>query len=149
MKRWGLLALFLLLTLGGGWIMGSLTDTSGWYQEIAKPSFTPPNWVFPVAWTTLYVLIAIAGWRVHLAGLARARALWWLQLVLNFAWTPLFFALHWTGVSLLVVAAMLVIILSFIAESWRGERLAAGCFVPYACWVAYAGVLNASIWWMN
>lgn len=144
------LAFFLILVLGGGLALGWLTAPGEWYAALAKPSFNPPAWVFGPAWTTLYVLIAIAGWLVwkrDRGGLPMK--LWWAQLVLNFAWTPVFFSLHQVGVALAVVLALLVVILAFIASAWRQDRTAAYLFIPYAGWVAFASTLNGAIFVLN
>ena len=74
---------------------------------------------------------------------------WWLQLALNFLWSPVFFGLELIGPALIVVAALLVAVLAFIAASWKPDRLSALLFVPYAAWVAFATLLNASIWQLN
>ncbi len=142
-------------------VLGSLATTPNiptWYAGLAKPGFTPPNWLFPVAWTILYTLIAFSGWRVlgtapATGGLRRTRtlALWafFVQLALNGAWTPVFFARHDIGGGLVVVAALLVMILWTIRLFASLDRIAALVLVPYAAWVAYATALNAAIWWMN
>ncbi|KMO39567.1 TspO [Methylobacterium tarhaniae] len=142
-------------------VVGSLATTPNiptWYAGLAKPGFTPPNWLFPVAWTILYTLIAFAGWRVlgtapATGGLRRTRtlALWafFVQLALNGAWTPVFFARHDLGGGLVVVVALLIMILWTIRLFASLDRIAALVLVPYAAWVAYATALNAAIWWMN
>ena len=75
--------------------------------------------------------------------------LWWAQLVLNFLWSPVFFAAHRIGFALVVIVALFVLIVAFIAFARRQERIAAGLFVPYAVWVAFATALNASIFVLN
>jgi tryptophan-rich sensory protein len=150
MKHGLSLALFLALVLGGGLVIGFLTAPGDWYAQLAKPSFNPPSWVFGPAWTALYILIAIAGWRVW----RRDRAgwpmkLWWAQLALNFLWTPVFFSAHQIGLALAIVLVLLVAILGFIVTSWREDRTAAWLFAPYAAWVAFASTLNASIFVLN
>ena len=94
------LILFLVLVIGGGLAIGFLTVPGEWYTGLAKPSFNPPNWLFAPVWTILYVLVAIAGWRIWRkdAG-GRAMKLWWTQLVLNFLWSPSFFAAHQIGLA--------------------------------------------------
>lgn len=147
--RWSLVV-FLLLVLGGGLALGYLTAPGEWYAGLQKPSFNPPAWVFGPAWTTLYILIAIAGWLVwrrDRAGLPMK--LWWAQLALNFAWTPVFFAAHQIGAALAVILALLAVILSFIATAWRQDRTAALLFLPYAAWVAFASALNGAIFALN
>ncbi|GJE15820.1 TspO/MBR family protein [Methylobacterium marchantiae] len=142
-------------------VVGSLSTTpniEGWYAGLAKPSFNPPNWLFPVAWTVLYTMIAASFWRLLGAMPTRgpSRGTWQLavaafvgQLVLNAAWTPTFFAAHLIGWGLIVVIAMFVMILWTIRLTWRFDRPAAWLLVPYAVWVAFATLLNAAIWQLN
>lgn len=144
------LLLFVALAVGGGLAIGYLTMPGAWYAQLVKPAFNPPGWVFGPVWTVLYVLIGIAGWRVW----RRDRAgwpmkLWWLQLALNFLWSPVFFAAHRIGLALVVVLLLLAAIVAFMVASWRQDRAAAWLFAPYALWVAFASVLNASIWALN
>jgi tryptophan-rich sensory protein len=98
----------------------------------------------------LYVLIAIAGWRVWRKDAAGvAMKVWGLQLVLNFLWSPVFFAAHRIGLAFAIILLLLAAIIAFIALSWREERAAAWLFVPYAAWVAFAAVLNGAIFALN
>lgn len=144
------LVLFLLVVVGGGLVIGWLTAPDEWYAQLDKPPFNPPGWLFGPVWTLLYILIAVAGWRVWRRDPAGwPMKLWWAQLLLNFAWSPVFFAAHRVGLALVVVIALLVAIVAFIAASWRQERAAAWLFVPYAAWVAFATALNASILVLN
>lgn len=141
--------------------VGTLSTGSNiedWYATIEKPGFNPPNWAFPLAWTILYTMIAASLWRLvgarPAAGPSRtswrlAVAAFLVQLALNAAWTPVFFAAHRLGAALVVALAMLVTVLWTIRLSWRFDRLAAWLLVPYAAWVAFASVLNAAIWRMN
>lgn len=141
---------FVLLVVGGGLLIGAVTAPGPWYETLAKPSFNPPGWLFGPVWTVLYVLIAIAGWRVwQRERSGRAMTLWWVQLVLNFLWSPVFFALHAVGLALVVVLALLATILAFIAAARHVDRISAWLFVPYAAWVAFASLLNGAIWTMN
>jgi tryptophan-rich sensory protein len=121
-----------------------------WYGALAKPPFNPPNWVFGPAWTILYVLIAVAGWRIWERDRGgRAMKAWWAQMFLNFAWSPVFFTLQSVGGALVIVVLMLAAILAFIGLAWNRDRIAALLFVPYAAWVSFATLLNASILWLN
>jgi tryptophan-rich sensory protein len=150
MKRFGPLTLFLLLVVGGGLAIGFLTAPGEWYAGLAKPPFNPPNWVFAPVWTVLYVLIGVAGWRTFERDHSSwPMKLWWAQLVLNFLWSPVFFAVHWIGLALLGILLLLAAILAFLVVSWRQNRVAAWLFAPYAAWVAFAAVLNGSIWLLN
>src|SRR5689334_19833266 len=106
---------FLLLVVGGGLMIGFLTKPGPWYDALNKPSFNPPNWVFAPAWTILYALIAMAGWRVwREQPTGRATMLWWAQLILNFLWSPVFFGAHQIGMALVIIVMLLIAILSFI-----------------------------------
>lgn len=150
-SRWITLAGFLLLVIGGGMAIGYVTRPDAWYTTLAKPSFNPPNWVFGPAWTILYVLIAIAGWRTwhRLPRTAPAMRLWALQMALNFAWSPAFFALHRVDIAFGIVLAMLAAIGGFIVVSMRHDRVNALLFAPYFLWVAFATTLNGAIWRLN
>ncbi|MBY0298975.1 MAG: tryptophan-rich sensory protein [Methylobacterium sp.] len=129
-----------------------------WYAGLAKPDFTPPNWLFPVAWTILYALMALACWRVlgtaPVPGEARrtrrlALAAFFLQVALNAAWTPVFFGAHDLLGGLVVIVALLVMILCTIRLFWPLDRPAALMLLPYAGWVSYATLVNAAVWRMN
>lgn len=149
MRRYGSLALFLLITVGGGLLIGSLTETGGWYDSLQKPFFTPPPILFPIAWTILYVLIGIAGWIVWRAKNTAALIAWATQLALNFAWTPTFFVANAVLPALVVILTLLATIVAFLSATYRRQMAAFWCFVPYAAWVAFAGLLNAAILWLN
>lgn len=150
MNRYVSLILFLALVLGGSLALSGLSMPGAWYAGLVKPSFNPPAWLFGPVWTVLYILIAVAGWRVW----QRDRTgwpmkLWWVQMALNFLWTPVYFGAHQIGLALVVILLMLAAILAFIASAWRQDRVAAWLFVPYAAWVAFASLLNGSIWMLN
>ena len=150
MKRLGSLLLFLVLVVGGGLLIGYLTSPAPWYAGLAKPWFNPPAWVFAPVWTVLYVLIAVAGWRTFLRDRAGwPMKLWWVQLALNFLWSPVFFGAHQIGLAFLVILLLLAAILAFIAASWREDRVSAWLFAPYAAWVTFASVLNGAILALN
>jgi len=114
------------------WPCHRLPDRAGeWYAGLAKPPFNPPNWVFAPVWTVLYVLIAVAGWRTF----ERDRSswpmkLWWAQLVLNFLWSPVFFAAHRIGLALLVILLLLAAILAFLVTSGGRVAWRRGCSHP-------------------
>jgi benzodiazapine receptor len=139
---------FLVAVLGIGLLIGTVTRPDGWYAALAKPAFNPPGWVFGPVWTVLYVLIAIAGARTWESG-SGGFGPWLGQMALNFAWSPVFFGLHQPGLALVIIVALLVAILAFIATRWSKDRVSALLFLPYAAWVAFASVLNASIVALN
>lgn len=144
------LIFFLVLTVGGGLLVGFVTRPDDWYVRLSKPSFTPPNIVFAPVWTLLYVMIAIAGWRTFvLAPPSMPISVWTIALALNFAWSPVFFRLHSPAAALCVIVALLAAIVAFIALSWPRDALSALLFAPYAAWVFFATILNAAIWRLN
>ncbi len=144
------LLLFLVLVVGGGTLIGVGNTPGEWYAGLQKPPFNPPAWVFAPVWTVLYVMIAIAGWRVwNETRTGGAMTAWWLQLGLNFIWSPVFFFLQSPGAALLVIITLMATIMAFIGLTWSRNRVAALLFLPYAAWVAFATLLNASIWWLN
>jgi tryptophan-rich sensory protein len=146
----GVLFLFLTLVLGGGLIIGIVIAPGEWYAALSKPPFSPPNWIFAPVWTTLYFIIAIAGWRIWRQSRNNAPMnLWWAQLVLNFAWSPIFFSAHRVDVALGVIVLLLITIVGFIIMTWRQDKIASLLFTPYAAWVAFASVLNGAIWLLN
>jgi translocator protein len=144
------IVIFLGVTVGGGLAVGYLTRPGAWYAGLTKPSFNPPNWVFGPVWTILYVLIAVAGWRVFASvGGGPALAVWIAALALNFLWSPVFFGLRRPAAALVVVLALLAVIAVFVVLAWPVDRVAALLFLPYAAWVAFATALNAAIVRLN
>lgn len=146
------LVVFLLLTGLAGFI-GAQFGPGSWYVELNKPAWNPPNQLFGPVWTTLYVLIAVSGWRVWQrrkeAWTGPALSLWGAQLVVNAVWSWLFFGLHRPDLALLDILGLLLLIVAYICVCWRHDRIAAWLFLPYALWVGFATVLNATIWQMN
>lgn len=144
------LLVFVVAVVGIGWLIGATNLPGEWYAGLAKPDFVPPNWAFPVAWTILYIMIAVAGWRTYRrAPSGRAMLVWTVQLALNFIWSPVMFTMHQIGAALVILICLFVAIVTYIGLEMSRDRLAAALFVPYAAWVAFAGVLNAAIWRLN
>ena len=150
MRRTLTLVLFIVLVLGGGTLIGFMTLPGAWYAGLAKPPFNPPNWIFAPVWTLLYIMVAVAGWRTWQSESRNAgMTIWFIQLALNFTWSPVFFGMHQIGAALLVIVALLAAILAFIVMRWPRDRTAALLFTPYAAWVAFATLLNGSLWVLN
>ncbi|MDX0437007.1 tryptophan-rich sensory protein [Sinorhizobium medicae] len=169
--------LFVTAVLGLGLAIGYINIPDAWYRSLAKPDFTPPDWIFAPAWSLLYIMIGIAGalsflGRRRAAGLSGDRRaagllgdrraaglsgdrraaqwpLWLAQMVLNFLWSPLFFGLHQIAAALVVICLLLASIAAFIIASLRQDGISALLFVPYLAWVAFATLLNGSIFLMN
>lgn len=136
--------------------IGSLLTTpsiDGWYAALMKPSWTPPNWVFGPVWSALYLCMAIAAWlvwrRAGFPGAGLALALFAVQLVLNVAWSAIFFWAHRPGLAFAEIAFLWLTILATTLAFRPLSRAAAWLMSPYLLWVAYAATLNYGIWRLN
>lgn len=149
------LVVFLFGCLGvlaaGGAATASSVGT--WYQALQKPPFNPPDWLFAPVWTALYVMMAVAGWRVWraygLRGARAALALFGIQLALNLAWSFVFFGYRLIGAALVEIIVLLAAIVATTILFWKRDRLAGLLFIPYAGWVAFATILNFALWQLN
>lgn len=141
---------FVVELCGRFWTQESLLT---WYPTLIKPSWTPPNWVFPIVWTTLYVMIALSGALIYCAehSLQRTRALMFygFQLALNFIWSFLFFSLQSPLLGLVDIIPLCVFTVLTINKAWHVDRWAGLLLVPYFIWITYAMTLNAGLWWLN
>jgi benzodiazapine receptor len=142
----------LALTFGAGYI-GSTFPIDEWYTALSKPAWNPPNWLFGPVWGVLYLLIAVSAWLVwRKTGLVRASlplGLFAVQLVLNAAWSWIFFGRHEIGLALIEILILWVAILGTIIAFWRLNPVSGYLMVPYILWVSFASVLNFAIWRLN
>jgi tryptophan-rich sensory protein len=146
---WIAFAIFLAACAAAG-MTGGLFPPGPWYRNLSKPSWTPPDWLFPVAWSILYLCMAGAGARVAMAeGNGIAMALWSLQIALNALWTPVFFGLQRIKLGMYVLIALWVSVAGSVLVFWQVDMIAALLFLPYLAWVSVAGALNASVWRLN
>ncbi len=132
---------------------GAIFKPGEWYEGLAKPWWRPPNWLFPPAWAVLFATIAVSGWMVWrtagLAGAAGPFAIYAVQLVLNFAWSALFFGLRRPDLAFAEVMFLWGSILATILNFHPINPLAAWILVPYLCWVTFAAGLNCAMWRLN
>ena len=150
------LAGFGLATAGAVWY-GSRNarreSRATWYRRLDKPSFAPPQEVYPIVWITLYAMMAWSGWRVWSAAPSRERnhalRLWISQLAVDAKWSKLFFGEHSPTLALADAIALEGMIFSYIKAARKVDRAAGNAFIPYAAWVAFAAVLNAEIARLN
>jgi translocator protein len=149
MSDYGALLMFMVITVVAAGT-GSKYMPGPWYLELRKPTWTPPSWAFPVVWSILYVLIAVAGWRVWVAaGLCAAIVVWVVQLVFNAAWSWIMFGRKNIRLALFDAIAMWITIATFMVLAWPIDQAAVWMFAPYLLWVSIATVLNATILQMN
>lgn len=119
-----------------------------WFANLIKPDFMPPGWAFGLAWTTLYTMLGIALSTIlnepdsHQK--SAALTYFWIQMVLNWLWSPIFFALHDMTLASVVLLIMLVIAAMAAGKFYRIRKVAGLLMVPYLCWLIFATVLNTS-----
>lgn len=139
------LAAFIVIT-GAAATTGTFFMPGPWYDRLAKPSWTPPKWAFPVVWTILYAMIAIAGWLVwRKQGIGLLVGVWAIQLVLNAAWSYIMFGRRDIRLALVDAGGMWLSIAAFIVLAWPVSQFASLLFVPYLIWVTIAFALNYEI----
>lgn len=127
-------------------ITGGVFRPGQWYKDLAKPSWTPPDWLFPLAWGLLYVAMAYAAWRIwDLAGFGPALIIWGVQLVLNAGWSAVFFGMRKPGLALAELCALWLAVAANIYAFVQIDEIAAWLLAPYIIWVSFAAVLNLEI----
>ena len=146
------LVVSVIICLGVGLIAGRF-QPGAWYQSLAKPSWTPPGWVFPIVWTLLYIMMGVAAWLIwKQKGFAAASgplSIFILQLVLNGLWTVFFFGMKMPGLALVDIGLLWGAILITVVLFWSRQPAAGILMLPYFLWVSFASVLNFTIWKLN
>jgi len=141
--------------LAGG--LGAIFTTSAipvWYMGLAKPSFNPPNWIFGPVWLTLYFLMGVSAYLIWMKvgeNKKASDALWifWLHLIFNAIWSPVFFGLQNLFLALMIIAIILFLIVIMIYRFWDINKLASVLLFPYLLWVSFATLLNYYILILN
>lgn len=153
MKRFIAPALWVIVFQLVGFSIGMATqaDTMGWYQTLNKSDLNPPNFIFPLMWTTLYVLIALAGhglWQ-HRSELPNPWKLFVLYAALNWGWSFVFFSFHMIGAALGWIIAVDLVSLLIVITVWQGNRPSAVMMIPPTLWTMFATYLSWQIWALN
>jgi benzodiazapine receptor len=144
------LAGFLLITFAAPALSAFIDMPGAWYAALHKPAWNPPAWLFGPVWTLLYTLMAVAAWLVwQRVGMTRPLALYFVQLALNAAWTPIFFGAHALSPALAVIVLLWLAILLTLLSFRRVSTPAAWLFVPYLAWSSFATCLNFTLWQLN
>ena len=130
---------------------GSLFPTGDWYESLKKPIWNPPDWLFPIAWSILYIIIAYVGMRISKFATENphALALWSLQISFNTIWTPVFFGLNKIRLAMVIILGLWVTVLAMVISYWYIDTLAATLLMPYFFWVSFASLLNYRIMKLN
>jgi tryptophan-rich sensory protein len=125
---------------------GMIFKPGAWYETLTKPRFTPPNWAFPVAWVTIYLLLAWAGYRLTLLPDSQtALALWAAQIALNTLWTPVFFGANRIVASMAIIVILWLVVASMVFLALRLDIITGLILFPYLVWLSVAAALNFSI----
>lgn len=153
---WVVLLIFVGVCESVGFLGSIFTagEIAGWYADLLKPEWVPPNYIFAPVWTVLYALMGFSAWLVwkdKKPFKEREGALWvfLIQLILNGIWTPIFFGAHEVGIALAVIVVLLGAVALTTVLFYRINKLAGLLFVPYLAWVGFATALNASILMLN
>lgn len=152
MPRFVKLFLWILVYLAVGFGIGQATQGSidSWYATLNKPSFNPPNWIFPVMWSLLYVCIATAGWRLwDVQASRKLKITFGAYTILNWFWTPIFFGAQMITGGLVWIALINICSIYLISRSWKQVKLTALLMIPVTLWTLFAMVLNYNIWALN
>ena len=149
MRNWKSLIVFVLVVAAAA-ATGSLSAPDAWFNALQKPSFNPPTWVFPPVWSLLYIMIAVAGWRIYrMTGMGIALGFWIAQLIVNAMWTPLFFGLHRIDLALADIVLLDILAIATTLLFSRHDRIAGYLLMPYLAWIAFATALTFAIWRLN
>lgn len=135
-------------------LIGAVTrENMGWYDTLEKSALNPPDIAFPIVWTVLYVMLALAGWLMwQVRKQPEARLpfiLYWVQIAMNWAWSFIFFAWHEVAAGFWWIVALDIMMIAFVIAAWNVQRKAAFLVVPTIVWGSFAAYLNYSIWMMN
>lgn len=144
-------SIILPLAVGG---VSAIFTTKGmpYYDMQEKPFFTPPNAVFPIVWTVLYVLMGISAARIKRSNdpkKKQALKTYWLQLAVNFFWSVLFFGLHQYFLAFLWLLLLILLVAKMIKDFAQIDLTAAKLQIPYLLWCIFAAILNFGVWWLN
>lgn len=155
LKSTGVFVAFLALPVLVGVTASIATATSvgTWYAGLEKPFFSPPNWLFGPVWSLLYILMGVSSYLVFIKPASAERKIgldvYVVTLVLNFAWSFLFFYFRSPGLALIDIVILWFFILGMIIQFYRVRPLAGLLQIPYLLWVTFATMLNGAVWWLN
>jgi benzodiazapine receptor len=131
-------------------LLGIFGQPGTWYDALNKPEWNPPPWIFGPVWSLLYAIMAVAAWLVwQREGWRRAMMLYFIQLALNAAWTPIFFGAHQLGWALVEIILLWIAILMTMLAFLRVSKPAGWLLAPYLAWATFAAFLNFTLWRMN
>ena len=138
-----------LLIIGG--IVGIITSNSMDYNDLIKPTLSPPGIVFPIAWTIIYLLIGISYTLLKEKGELpkETQQLYYTQLIFNYLWTFIFFVFRLRLLSVLWIIILDILVIIMTYQFYRQNKLSGILLVPYVLWLLFATYLNISIYFLN
>lgn len=148
------LLLSLIITLGTGYLSSAfIRGSEEMYNTLTKPVFAPPSWIFPIVWIILYIMMAVAAYRIWMVSkgkcLRKAMIFYFIQLALNFLWPIIFFRFRLRAIAFLEIILLIIFIALTTAEFYKKDKIAGKLMFPYLVWTIFAAVLNYSIWILN
>ena len=146
------LGLILIITFVAPAIGGYATSTykEPWYSQIILPSFNPPSWVFAPVWSTLYIMMSFAIWRIWLStSNTKLLKIYFIHIFFNSTWTIIFFGFHLIGLALINLIVILIFIIYLMKEYFTKDKVSFYLMIPYFSWSSYAFILNSSIFFLN
>lgn len=150
-KIGGLIGWIIVCSLAG--ILGAQFEPGSWYELLQKPSWTPPNWIFPIVWPILYILMGISAWllwKMKEVTISDTEFTWFfVQLLLNAIWPWIFFGRQLISTALAEILLLWISIVFTILLFWNRNRIAGLLLIPYLLWTSYASALNFAIWQLN
>lgn len=157
MRKYTRISTLVVTCVAAGYLAGVATQSgvNTWFPTLIKPSFNPPGWIFAPVWTTLYIMMGVAGglvWsRIEAQPEVVKKALLFfgIQLGLNILWSFLFFGLKNPLLALIEIILLWLMIYETYVQFKKIDKIAGYLFIPYLAWVSFATILNASIWWLN
>ncbi len=152
-KLWKPCLAWVVICLVVSWVAGWVTghNIESWYVHLVKPAYNPPAWVFAPVWTILYILIGISGGLLWAERQQRPLT-WWIyiaQLVLNFAWSFIFFGAHAVGLALADIVVLWLMVLATIILAYQHRPVVSWLLLPYWLWVSFAAMLNSALYALN
>lgn len=154
-KSYLFLPLWIFVYLGVARLIGDMTrkEIPGWYESLAKPALNPPDIAFPIVWTTLYIFMAVVGWRIwqrrDSSGGEMLLTFFAIQTIVNWAWSYWFFDFHELAISFFWILGLIGLVGWLIFKLWRFDRISAYLLLPYLAWISFASYLNGMIWHLN
>ncbi len=151
-KTYLTLPLWIIIYLAVASFIGNMTRHAipGWYENLDKPALNPPDFIFPIVWTILYIMMAIAGWRIWNKNLGRnIKVIFVVQTLINWAWSYFFFYYHWLGFSAAWIGGLILCVVALIYLAHNKDRITSLLLTPYFFWICFACYLNFMIWQLN